>query len=105
MRASGIYAAGLLGSTSIGARVARAATPPRVPDTILINANIYTVDDRMPRAQAFAIKDNRFIAVGATAEIKAMATRQTQVVDGHGMTVLPGFIVRTVTGGQTVYQG
>ena len=91
MRAGGIFAAGLLGSTSLAARAAH-ATAPRVPDMIVINAKIYTVDDRMPQAQAFAVKDGRFMAVGSTAEIKAMAKRETQVVDGHGMTVLPGFI-------------
>ncbi|HEY3917230.1 MAG TPA: amidohydrolase [Stellaceae bacterium] len=91
VRASGLYAAGLLVGPSLAARAARAAAP-RIPDMVVLNANIYTVDDRMPRAQAFAVKDNRFMAVGSSAAIKAMASRQTQVVDGHGTTVLPGFI-------------
>jgi predicted amidohydrolase YtcJ len=92
MRTSGIYAAGLVVGTPLAARIAHAATAPRVPDTIIINAKIYTVDDRMPQAQAFAIKNGRFMAVGSTAAIKALASHETQVVDAHGMTVLPGFI-------------
>ncbi len=90
MRTGAIGAAGLLG-TPLAARAAYAAAP-RVPDTVVLNAKIYTVDDRIPRAQAFAVKDGRFMAVGSTADIKAMATRETQVIDAHGMTVLPGFI-------------
>ena len=92
MRTSGLFAGGLLASSSLAGRIAHAATAPRVPDTILINAKVYTVDDRMPQAQAFAIKNGRFMAVGSTAAIKALASHDTQVVDAHGMTVLPGFI-------------
>ncbi len=91
IRAGGLSAAGLLAGAPLAVRAARAAAP-RVPDTIVINAKVYTVDDRMPRAQAFAVKDARFMAVGSTADIRAMANRQTQVVDAQGMTVIPGFI-------------
>src|SRR5665213_2044025 len=91
IRTGGLSAAGLLVGAPLAVRTARAAGP-RVPDTIVINAKVYTVDDRMPRAQAFAVKDARFMAVGSTADIKAMANRQTQVVDAQGMIVIPGFI-------------
>ena len=33
-------------------------------DLIVHNANIYTVDDNFSKAQAFAVKDGKFIAVG-----------------------------------------
>src|ERR1700722_15177598 len=91
VRAAGLSAAGLLLGTPFAVRAAHAAGP-RIPDTIVINAKIYTIDDQMPRAQAFAIKDARFMAVGSTADIKTMANRQTQVVDAQGMTIIPGFI-------------
>src|SRR5690242_2796516 len=65
---------------------------PREADLIVINAKVYTIDDRKPRAQAFAIKGDRFMAVGQTADIKSLARKQTRIVDAHGMTVIPGFI-------------
>lgn len=67
-----------------------AAAP--APDQIVINAKIYTMDTRAPRAEAFAVSAGRFLAVGSTAEIRAMAGPRTQVFDAKGMTVVPGFI-------------
>ncbi len=69
-----------------------AKADPREADLIVINAKVYTIDDRTPKAQAFAIKAGRFMAVGQTADIKSLARKQTQIVDAHGMTVIPGFI-------------
>ena len=82
-------AAGLL--TAVAPWPVRAAGSGS-PDVIVINANVYTVDDSMPQAQAFAIKDGRFMAVGTTADIRALAGSQTQSLDAQGMTVIPGFI-------------
>src|SRR5919202_399040 len=62
------------------------------PDTVLYNGNFYTVNDRSPRAQAAAIADGRFLAVGTNAEIRALADARTKRVDLGGKTVLPGFI-------------
>ena len=62
------------------------------PDLIVINAKVYTVDSSMPTAQAFAVKDGRFTAVGKTDDIKALAGRNTVTMDAKGMTVVPGFI-------------
>ena len=60
------------------------------PDAILHNARIYTMDARQPLAQAVAIKDGRFLAVGQEAEIAPLAAAHTRVVDLQGSTVLPG---------------
>jgi predicted amidohydrolase YtcJ len=68
------------------------AAGPIVPDTIIVNANVHTIDDRRPRAQAFAIKGDCFLAVGSTADIRRMAGLGTRTIDAHGATVLPGFI-------------
>ncbi|MHB1326674.1 MAG: amidohydrolase [Gemmatimonadales bacterium] len=62
------------------------------PDLILINGNIYTVDDARPRAEAFAVKGDRFLAVGGNDEVRTLAGRGTEVIDADGMTVVPGFI-------------
>src|SRR3984957_2782942 len=62
------------------------------PDLIVVNARIYTVDDHLPRAEAFAIKGGRFQAVGSSADIRNLAHRNTPVFDAQQMTILPGFI-------------
>jgi len=50
------------------------------------------MDPAMPRAEAFAAKNGRFVAIGTTSEIRAMATRNTSIIDCGRMTVTPGFI-------------
>src|SRR3970040_790743 len=44
------------------------------------------------RAEAFAVKHGRFLAVGGNADIRNLVQRGTQVIDAAGMTVTPGFI-------------
>ncbi|TBV27600.1 amidohydrolase [Meridianimaribacter sp. CL38] len=60
-------------------------------DTIVTNANVYTVDDSFTKAQAFAIKDGKFIAVGTNAEVNSKYTSEN-IVDANGKTIVPGFI-------------
>ena len=60
-------------------------------DTIVINANVITVDKDHPSAQAFAFDNGRFTAVGTNAEILKLKTPSTKVIDLRGMTVTPGF--------------
>ena len=62
------------------------------PDVIVVNAKVYTMDARAPRAEAFAVTTGRFTAVGSTADIKGLARKNTQTFDARGMTVVPGFI-------------
>ena len=71
---------------------AAAAVAPRDADLVVFNAKVYTVDSQMPRAEAFAVKNGRFMAVGSSAEIKALAGKSTQSLDAQQMTVVPGFI-------------
>jgi len=61
-------------------------------DAVVVNARIYTVEPAAPRAQACAIKDGRFIAVGSNARVRALIGKGTQVFDAQQMTVVPGFI-------------
>jgi len=60
-------------------------------DTVVINAKVITVDPAHPSAQAFAIDNGRFTAVGTNAEILKLKTPSTKVIDLKGMTVTPGF--------------
>ena len=60
-------------------------------DLIISNARILTMDDMKPRTEAIATKDGRILAVGTNASIGALGDRSTEVIDGHGATLLPGF--------------
>src|SRR5213592_2507626 len=62
------------------------------PDLMVVNGVVYTSDPAQPRAEAFAVKNGRFVAVGSSADIRNLATRRTQVLDAQRMTVTPGFI-------------
>ncbi len=64
----------------------------RDPDAVVVNAKVYTMDTRAPRAEAFAVTNGRFTAVGTTGDIKGLAGKSTQTFDAKGMTVVPGFI-------------
>jgi predicted amidohydrolase YtcJ len=71
------------------------------PDTIFVNADIYTgavfvpgtpVATRvLPRAQALAVKNGRIVAVGTTAEVRKLKGKDTREVDLGGHFVMPGF--------------
>ncbi len=61
-------------------------------DTILLNGKIITVDDRFTIAQALAIKHQRVVATGSSADIRKLADSGTKVIDLKGRTVIPGLI-------------
>ena len=62
------------------------------PDLILINADIRTADPKRMTAQAIAIKDGKFFAIGSSLEIEKLKDKDTKVLDVEGKTILPGFI-------------
>ena len=62
------------------------------PDLVVVNARVYTSNTAQPRAEAFAVKNGRFVAVGSTSDVRNLATARTQVLDAERMTVTPGFI-------------
>ena len=69
------------------------STPRGVdPDFIVVNARIYTVDPALPRAEALAVKDGRFLAVGSNTDVRNLASSRTRVMDAQQATVTPGFI-------------
>ncbi len=61
---------------------------------LFLNANIYTMDARQPRAQAMAIDtiSGRILAVGDNDEVRRIGDRHAEQVDLRGKTLLPGFI-------------
>jgi predicted amidohydrolase YtcJ len=60
-------------------------------NSLVINANVITVDADHPAAQAFAFENGRIEAVGTNAEILKLKTPSSEVIDLKGMTVVPGF--------------
>ena len=62
----------------------------RTPDTIFLNGNIYTVNERQPKAEAVAVKGDRIIFVGSNSDARKQKGDATRVVDLHGQTVVPG---------------
>jgi predicted amidohydrolase YtcJ len=83
----------------VSARQARRAEP----DLIVVNARVYTMDPALARAEAFAVKDGRFAAVGRSGDIRGLAGAGTQMLDARQMTVVPGFIdCHNHAGGATV---
>lgn len=61
-------------------------------DLVVVNGNVLTQDDATPRAEAFAIRGDRFVAVGSNRDIRNLASADTRILDAAGATVVPGFI-------------
>jgi len=78
-----------LAIAALGSSTALAATAPA--DLIIRDAHIVTVDPRFSTAQAAAIRDGKFIAVGTDAVVLRTRGPKTRLIDLHDQTVLPGF--------------
>jgi predicted amidohydrolase YtcJ len=61
------------------------------PDLVLFNGRITTIHPAAPEATAVAIRDGRFLAVGADRDVLALANSRTRRVDLGHKRVFPGF--------------
>ena len=61
-------------------------------DVVYRNGFVYTADGPRSRAQAFAVKDGKFIAVGSNDDMKAVTGKNTKTVNLKGKMVMPGLI-------------
>ncbi|MBL9080248.1 MAG: amidohydrolase [Planctomycetales bacterium] len=61
-------------------------------DLILHNGTVLTVDAAMSEAQAVALKDGKFLAVGDDATVLKLRGPKTEVIDLGGKVVVPGLI-------------
>ncbi|MBN2355432.1 amidohydrolase [candidate division KSB1 bacterium] len=71
-------------------------------DMIFRHGKVWTVDEKMPQAEAIAVIGDRILAVGSDQEIAKYIGAHTQVLDLKGKLLLPGFIdnhVHFVSGG------
>jgi predicted amidohydrolase YtcJ len=60
-------------------------------DLVLRDAKVWTVDSRLPRAEAVAIQGAEILAVGTNAQIDPLVGPDTQLYGLGGRLVLPGF--------------
>ena len=61
-------------------------------DKVFTNANVYTLNAKMPWAEAVAIKGNSIVYVGDNAGALALAGKETESFNLQGQMLLPGFI-------------
>jgi predicted amidohydrolase YtcJ len=93
---AGVGMASLMGGAWCGAaqvEETKGINPdPQTADLVVYNAKVYTMDDRTPRAEAFAVKAGRFAVVGGNESAKRLVGKGTRTFDAKQMTVVPGFI-------------
>ena len=71
-------------------------------DMILINAKVTTLDRENPVAEAVAIRDGKFLAVGREQDVRAAAGPDATVIDAQGRRLIPGLIdshIHVIRGG------
>lgn len=84
-------AAASIGAIAASARAGSVdATGPA--DLIIRGSNVISMDPAIPAATAVAVRGERILAVGSDDDVMNLAGRKTEVIDGRGRTVTPGFI-------------
>lgn len=61
-------------------------------DTILVNGRFTTLDRAMPAPEAVAIRNDRFLATGSEADMRALAGPDTRIIDLGERRAIPGLI-------------
>ncbi len=60
-------------------------------DLVIVNAKVWTMGERQPKADAVAVVGNKIAAVGTSSEIKKLVGERTRILNAEGNLVLPGF--------------
>jgi predicted amidohydrolase YtcJ len=63
-----------------------------MPDLILYNANVITMDPACPKAELIAMEKGRISAVTKNEDIKLFRDGNVNTIDCKGRTVIPGFV-------------
>jgi predicted amidohydrolase YtcJ len=74
----------------LGAAAAQRPAPPA--DLVVRGGKILTVDAHFRIAEAVAIRDGLFVAVGTNEDVRPFVGEKTRVVEAAGRTVVPGLI-------------
>src|SRR2546426_597966 len=89
--ASMMKTASLFGLLTFGIGSAAVACAQAAPaDLVLKNANVYTGNEKLPRAQSVAIRGDRIVFAGSDADARRFTGPNTRVIDLGGATVVPG---------------
>jgi hypothetical protein len=87
---------GMTGTALAGAALTRSAfaglDDARDADLVVLNARVLTMDPAKPKAEAFAVRGGRIVAVGTSEEIKTLKGKRSEIIDAAGMAAVPGFI-------------
>lgn len=63
-----------------------------IADKVFTNGKVYTVNPDQPWAEAVAVKGNKIVFVGSSAEVEEFIGSNTEVTDLKGKTMMPGFV-------------
>jgi predicted amidohydrolase YtcJ len=88
----GRFAAVLIVAVLVACSNAPGTPDVGAPELILYNGKIVTVDTAFSIAEAVAIRDGRFTAVGTSEAVRRTAGPSTKLIDLRGRTVIPGLI-------------
>jgi predicted amidohydrolase YtcJ len=80
------------GSTLYAREERQAMNRQEQADLIITQTRAFTANPQKPWAESVAVRGNRIVFVGATADALAWRGPATRVVDGQGATLLPGLI-------------
>lgn len=80
----------LLALPLLGFAACTSSSSRQPADLLVYNATVYTVDSTFSQAQAFAVQDGKFVAVGSADELRQQFQAK-QEVDAQGQFVYPGF--------------
>ncbi|MEM1118919.1 MAG: amidohydrolase [Bacteroidota bacterium] len=80
-----------LGSVTLATPINRLLTKPAdKADLVVRNAKISTMNPQIPAAEAFAVKDDKFVRVGSNNFVGELVGNDTKVIDAQGHRVIPG---------------
>ena len=85
-----IWTGAALAGTAALAFAAHAATGPAPADAVYLHGKVFTANAHDAIVRAFAVKDGKFVAVGADAAVQRYVGPKTKVVDLKGRFVSPG---------------
>ncbi len=76
----------------VAAALSPAVALAQPADLVLVNGLVTTMNEAQPQAEAFAMRDGVFVAVGDVAGVREFIGPDTRVIDASGKRVIPGLI-------------
>lgn len=64
----------------------------RSADLIFESGSVYTMDPKLPEAEAVAVKEGKIVYVGDDTGLKEWRGKDTQIINLKGKMLLPGFV-------------